>query len=94
MFKAAVSNLKSASETLVSTVYNTVARCVGRGMANHNLAVGVYAQSLWWTYAKSLKDSESVEKATSSFLGAEQYTNYDSKKSHFDKTIGCRPGVR
>jgi len=69
-------------------------RCVGRGMANHQLAVGVYSQSCWWTYAKSLEDSESVEKVTSSFLEAEQNTNYDSGKSHFDKIIDGLPGVR
>ena len=69
-------------------------RTVGRGMANHYVAVGVYSQSCWWTYAKSLQDSESVEKVTSSFLGAEQITNYDAEKGHFDETIDCLPGVR
>ena len=46
------------------------------------------------TYAKSLEDSESVEKVTSSFLGAEQITNYDAEKGHFDETIDLLPGVR
>jgi hypothetical protein len=63
-------------------------------MTNHKLAVGLYSQTLWWTYVKSLEDSESVEKVTSSFLGAEQITNYDAEKDHFDKTIDCLPGVR
>jgi len=61
-------------------------------MANHKLAVGVYAQSLWWTYPKSLKDSESVEKATFRNLWTEENTNYDSQKSYFEEFDRPLPG--
>jgi hypothetical protein len=63
-------------------------------MANHKLAVGVYARSDWQTCAKSLDDSESVEKATIRVLGTEENTNYDSKKSYFDKEVHALPGFR
>ena len=66
---------------------------VGRGMANHKLAVGVYARSLWWTYSKSLEDSESVEKATFRILWAEENTNYDSPKSHFEEFVRPLPDL-
>ena len=62
---------------------------VGRGMANHKLAVGVYARSLWWTYSKSLEDSESVEKVTFRNLGVEEITNFDSQKTTFRRRF-CR----
>jgi hypothetical protein len=44
--------------------------------------------------AKSLEDSESVEKATIRVLGTEENTNYDSKKSYFDKEVHALPGFR
>ena len=63
-------------------------------MANHKLAVGVYARSDWQTYSKSLEDSESVEKATIRVLGHEENTNYDSQKSYFDKEVHALPDFR
>jgi len=62
-------------------------------MANHKLAVGVYTQSVWWTYAKSLEDSESVEKATFRSLWAEENTNYDSQKFNFEEFVHALPDL-
>ena len=63
-------------------------------MANHSLAVGVYSQYKWQTYVKSLEDSESVEKVTSSFLRPEENINDKPPKSYFGETFDCLPGVR
>ncbi len=66
---------------------------VGRGMANHHVAVGVYYHYCRWTYIKSLEVSESVEKVTFRNLGAEENTNCDSQKGHFDKIFHCLPDL-
>jgi len=63
-------------------------------MANHKLAVGVYARSLWWTYSKSLEVSESVEKVTFRNLGVEEIINCDSKKSYFGDIVHALPELR
>jgi hypothetical protein len=62
-------------------------------MANHYVAVGVYHRSCKWTYVKSPEDSESVEKVTFRNLGAEENTNCDSLKSHFDKLFHGLPDL-
>ena len=67
---------------------------VGRGMANHKLAVGVYTRGLWWTCAECVELPESVEKATIRVLGPEEITNYDSQKSYFDKEVHALPDFR
>ncbi len=63
-------------------------------MANHNLAVGVYSRAELQTYVKSLKDSESVEKVTSSFLGHNKNIKAEEQKSHFDEVVEVLPDLR
>ena len=62
-------------------------------MANHNVAVGVYARTKWWACAKSLEDSESVEKVTSSFLGHDKNIKAEQQKSHFEEVVEVLPDL-
>ena len=63
-------------------------------MAFRGLLVGINGHILWWTYAKSLKDSESVEKATSSFLGHYKNIKAGEQKSHFNEVVEGLPDLR
>jgi len=87
------SGLLKWSESMKRRLQNEVEWTIGRGMANHRLVQGVYHQSKWWTYTKSLEDSESVEKATFRNLWAMEDTNYDSQKSHFEEFVRALPDL-
>ena len=61
-------------------------------MANHKLLARIYPRFIWQTYRESHDDSESVEKVTINFIGAEEDTNYDWQKRDFSEAFDGLPG--